>query len=350
MVNLAPQRESAESGRIAEICADRFYQAQPSRLYHVGPAYIDTDSGLITLEDGRAVVESMQVAKYYAAPNLLEGFDGSDQKPDWVGQAKVIRESVFHCLHRSTDAFGHFVCDGLAALSLSGRTAPTSTQKLLLPEFSKRWMKGRLAEIGIDDTRTIGVAGWVFCEDLVTTDLIDTRNTFRPNRETMSSIRDIIPARNNSGHRRIYLSRNNQRAWSQRFISNESDVEAALAAEGFDIVEPANMTLPEQAALFSDAKCVVGPHGSAFANLCFAGAGIDVFDLMPEGWVDFWPHGRPEKWLLNLTSALKQNYTLVLCRSETIGPRHYQGGQRSRIESTVDVPQLLSLLRKTVSA
>jgi capsular polysaccharide biosynthesis protein len=68
--------------------------------------------------------------------------------------------------------------------------------------------------------------------------------------------------------RRLFVLRN--AAASRRLVNQESLARMLEARFGFEIVDPAGMTLDEQLAEFHDATIVVGPHGAALTNFVFA--------------------------------------------------------------------------------
>ncbi|HQV89646.1 MAG TPA: glycosyltransferase family 61 protein [Nitrosomonas sp.] len=68
-----------------------------------------------------------------------------------------------------------------------------------------------------------------------------------------------------AGGRKIFIRRNS----GYRNVVNSQDIENALVARGFEVVEPEKLTFAEQVALFSSAAVVVGATGAAFANLIF---------------------------------------------------------------------------------
>lgn len=341
---LVAQRQTAKAVRLADICARSEYIADACGVYRYADATVHSGNGVVALADKTVILEAWQVAKHYVPAEAHTDFSSWWAEATSTADTAVVETPVIHCLHRSTDAFGHFVMDGVAALTLVWDDLMRGDIKLLIPQFAERWIRGRLHEIGIDQQHTITASGPVRYPTLLLPSLVDTRNTFRPNPEMLDRISRLIPHPEGQKHRRIYLSRKNQKAWSRRFITNEDEVEQALARIGVEIVEPANMTFPEQARLFASADVIIGPHGSAFANLCFARPDVKVVDLMPEGWVGFWPEGTPERWLLDLTAARRQNYTIVLCESVTTGPERYSGPELTTIESTVDVGQLMTVL------
>lgn len=89
------------------------------------------------------------------------------------------------------------------------------------------------------------------------------------------------------GGRRLYVSRMGQarRGASTRQMLNEAEVAVAVAALGFEIIEPEQLSPAEQIAAFASADIVVGPAGSAMFNVAFCRPGTKVLDIESE---PFW--------------------------------------------------------------
>jgi hypothetical protein len=123
-----------------------------------------------------------------------------------------------------------------------------------------------------------------------------------------------------SGARHIYLSRANQKTYSNRAIDNEGAVQGVLARMGVTILEPANMPFPAQIGAFAGAEVIVGAHGSSFANLFAARPAAAVVDLMPSHWIGFWDPTPAERWVLHMTTLFGLDHATILCRSALIDP------------------------------
>ena len=67
--------------------------------------------------------------------------------------------------------------------------------------------------------------------------------------------------------RKLFVSRDSA---ASRRIVNEAEIEPVLAEHGFELVDPAGISIAEQFALFSQASAVVGPHGAGLTNLLFS--------------------------------------------------------------------------------
>jgi capsular polysaccharide biosynthesis protein len=79
--------------------------------------------------------------------------------------------------------------------------------------------------------------------------------------------------------RRLYLSRKSDRF---RRVVNEPEVIQMLAEHGFKSVEPAALSVREQAALFAAAEAIVSVISSGLVNLVFMAPGTKVIEIFPE--------------------------------------------------------------------
>jgi capsular polysaccharide biosynthesis protein len=78
--------------------------------------------------------------------------------------------------------------------------------------------------------------------------------------------------------RKIYV----ERASSTRQLLNEPELIEALRKSGFEIINPARVTLDEQIALFSQSRLIIAPTGAAMTNLIFTQAGTHALIILAE--------------------------------------------------------------------
>lgn len=132
--------------------------------------------------------------------------------------------------------------------------------------------------------------------------------------------------------RGVYVTRG--ASANNRAVTNEDAVIAALTARGFDIVDPAAMTVADQIRTFAEASVIVSAHGAALANLVFASPGATVVELFPAG------NLVPDYWKLACgVPGLTYRYQL--------GKGADRGVNRSRLlvsDIEVDVPALQRLM------
>ena len=63
--------------------------------------------------------------------------------------------------------------------------------------------------------------------------------------------------------KRLFVRRNS----SYRLLMNQPEIEEVLVSHGFRAIDPEDLSVPEQVALFSQAEMIVGPSGAALANM-----------------------------------------------------------------------------------
>ncbi len=76
--------------------------------------------------------------------------------------------------------------------------------------------------------------------------------------------------------KRIYISRGDA---TYRRVLNEADVIELLEEYGFEVVQLADFSFAEQAALMASAEVVVAPHGSGLTNLIFCSPGTKIVEI-----------------------------------------------------------------------
>ncbi len=94
------------------------------------------------------------------------------------------------------------------------------------------------------------------------------------------------------------------------------------------------MSFQEQVATFSRAEAVVGPHGSAFANLIFAPSDCIVVDILPSHWALV-----GGGFTANLTNLFGHRYGYMLAESSPV-----KGGHKISLDPEVVVNRLRSFM------
>ena len=85
------------------------------------------------------------------------------------------------------------------------------------------------------------------------------------------------PGRGGEVNRRIYISREGARS---RRVEGERELLKMLVDEfGFESCLPHKLTFQEQVNLFSEACCVVAPHGAGVSNIAFCPRGASIIEI-----------------------------------------------------------------------
>jgi hypothetical protein len=76
----------------------------------------------------------------------------------------------------------------------------------------------------------------------------------------------------------IYISR---RKAFNRILTGEEEVEEALQLLGFDIVFCEDLSIKEQMVVFSNATCIIAPHGAGLSNIVWAKQDVTIHEIFP---------------------------------------------------------------------
>lgn len=94
-------------------------------------------------------------------------------------------------------------------------------------------------------------------------------------------LQDVITARLSPPRmepgRRLFISRAG--IDPSRTLENRDEIEAIAAAEGYEIVSPETLAIPEQIAMFASAAQIIGEYGSGLHNSVFSPPGTVVMAL-----------------------------------------------------------------------
>jgi capsular polysaccharide biosynthesis protein len=104
----------------------------------------------------------------------------------------------------------------------------------------------------------------------------------------------------NSLPKRFYIIREGY----TRGIANEREIRDYFKSQGWALVAPEKLSIPDQIALFRDAEAIAGLHGSALTNLLWCSPGASVIEFTP---VDFMSGAF--EWL-SIINRLSHRYTL----------------------------------------
>ena len=104
----------------------------------------------------------------------------------------------------------------------------------------------------------------------------------------------------------VYVSR--RKATQRRVVNEDEILEQVLMPRGFHAFMLEDMTLPEQMALFRQAKAIVGAHGAGFSNAIFS-RGAPLLELFEPGYLN--------ACFYRLACAMNAPYALLL--GESVG-------------------------------
>lgn len=139
-------------------------------------------------------------------------------------------------------------------------------------------------------------------------------------------------ARPDERKRKLYVSRGEG---LKRRLGNERELVKSLQERGFEMIDPAQLTVTEQVDLFSQAEVVVAPTGASLSNMVFMPSGGLIVSLIG----GYLSHSPGSRWFDVLALACGHRYAEV---SGVSG--EFTGGRLIDADFEVDVTKVLSAL------
>lgn len=346
-------------GALSEIFKNTSYFSTPFEVARLNDVYADGLRGVCVTKQGLMIHESSWIARAIDPKLSHVPFVSMDLKRFYKNYYRTIYEPVLHCIHPAAGAFGHFLLDVLPTVALFRSRLLSGEMKLLVP-WVPDWAFKLFQVFGIEDKHMIKLNNEsAILKNVTISGAMTTGNTYWPNpnlvegvRKSIRSVSSVGWERTTSGDR-IYVSRKNQTNFSNRDIENETELRDLLEKFKFKVVEPSKLPFQEQIDLFSKASIVIGPHGSGFGNLIWGRPNTTVIDLMPDDWVGFYKElGKQERWVLNVTTLLKMNYTVLLCKSQIVNQEsgnRVEATRKPSMTSVVDLKLLQEILERTLA-
>jgi capsular polysaccharide biosynthesis protein len=181
--------------------------------------------------------------------------------------------------------YHHWMIDLLPRAGLAERAGWDlgSFDQILIKDRGHPYQQETLRRIGIDESRLIRVReNDHFQAETLVVPSLHLDNT-RVNPADLQYVRQLfLSPILTEPHRRLYLGRRDAR---HRRVVNEAQLLSILRPHGFEEVYLSDLSVAEQARLLSEAAVVIGPNGSALANLLFVHPSCRVIELFAPTWV-----------------------------------------------------------------
>ncbi len=178
--------------------------------------------------------------------------------------------------------YGHFIANTLSRLWIFARLKPAPEDRIVFhsycgpkPWFSRPFIRETLAALGIAEHNVV-----VWHRPIRIDRLSLPQTSFNEQHSVHQVYGDLCrqigrailgPAKLVPNTTPVYLSKSALQAGVGR-IENETIVEGILAAEGFDIVHPEELSFPDQIRLFSERAHIMAVVGSALHTSIFTQA------------------------------------------------------------------------------
>lgn len=232
-----------------------------------------------------------------------------------------------------TDCYGHWI------LEILGRLAMFEMHEIeydwLYVPYNTRYIKETLTLLGVDPYKIIEPYGhnvYIQADELIVPSLLTRRipakdevdfsscnqlAVYCPDwvitwlRNKFLSLIDKLE-NNYDFSEKVFISR---KAARKRKIINEDEVFELFKVKGFKKYCLEEMSFLEQVALFKQAKCIIGTHGSSLTNLIFCNPGTIVGEIFIEQFDStFWQLSQAldlQHYCIKTTDISKDNWRVV---------------------------------------
>ena len=182
--------------------------------------------------------------------------------------------------------YGHFMGDCLPRLHAWSHCRRIFGDKIpmIVASESRETFHDRLFEAaGVSADNVARTMGLVHCKKLILPSMSMSLERYASpsSARLWARMRDRLAPWNDALPERIYVSRTGMRL---RKLAQESEVEQLFGRYGFVSIQPENLPVERQAALFANAKLIAGESGSGLFNLAFQGRLRSAFVMVSEGY------------------------------------------------------------------
>jgi len=268
---------------------------------------------------GRSLVPRNQNEHLLAEATFSRTGDKTDPAYDHVaaGRGKLISGNATSIVSRwGGDAWGnrryggagywHWLFDSVSRLSLMDRF-PSDT-KVITPPLTP-WMRWFLERLGLEDRIIETEATALRVEHFYFSSPSSMSGCWNPYAVEFlrQSFLSCGSPPSDSLPKRFYIIREGY----TRGISNEQEVRDYFKSQGWALIAPEKLSIPDQIALFRDAEAIAGLHGSALTNLVWCSPGCHVLEFVSKSF-----QSGAFEWL---SIVCKLKHAHLICDSDSKG-------------------------------
>jgi hypothetical protein len=253
-----------------------FHQSEfrrPETLVRIKGARVRDSVGFVILPDG-AFCEQCT----WFPPNLID-------HPAYYARfrkKKKIDGDVFSLLGVFSESFYHWFHDTLPRLQNSIEYLPSGT-KYLIHSNPRKYQLDSLEAFGISKKLLVYQSdiGDTVVERLwfATPSGNGIVGDFNSLKKVSSRLKNHLVGISNSNkiYKKIYISRNK----SSRYIENEEAIKPLLKNHEFEFLLLEDLSLNQQAEIFSHAEVIIGAHGAGLTNIIYSNPNTFIGEIAP---------------------------------------------------------------------
>ena len=261
---------------------------RPAHVFRLRNVYVIRD-GLVFDSDLRFV----ENASPAAADHDIQGMVRVIAAKIAAGAVERVAEPTVIVRRTAPQNYGHYLLEmfpvAVVAKAVFADLDPAYLVARVNPPMQDVMFRTlRLAGIALDRVRLQDDADPVFFEEALSIQGLTEHGVYMSPASVQAacSIAQPIGA---AAHKKIFILRTGP-AGMDRPLLNQKEVADRLGARGFTVVDPRNLSVEQQIAIFKGAECVVGVSGAAMTNIVFCQPGTSIVSLVPACFPDtfFW--------------------------------------------------------------
>jgi capsular polysaccharide biosynthesis protein len=232
-------------------------------IYQVNDSICDLITGIAYSSNKKIVKESSVWPHEYLAMTSI---------PVPIKSAIELISLDTHFLVLPSNGFYHWLIEDLPPFLHAAKLFPSAT--VLVSEDAPDYVLSALGEV---QNRVMFKKRYVSTKDLIFID--KGGNSGWPNPRDIATLRECFEKYLTKGKcgEKIYISRLN----ATRSPKFEKLLIEMLEEKNWQILDTANLTLPEQISAISSAKILAGVHGAGLANLIWLSANSKIIEISP---------------------------------------------------------------------
>jgi capsular polysaccharide biosynthesis protein len=232
-------------------------------LYRISSCWVHAKSGLLFSDDA-LISESGQLyapSTYEADWNRISRIEAGYRPTTAINQSVIVVPPIH--------AYWHWLAEWLPRV-LHAHRVDNSVSVALCGLHPPKYVFESLIHLGIQHINLVA-------DTYLRSAYVPDKNDWHwVHPDDVSLVREYLrltskPPANHS----VYVSRR----FSRRALPDEVELESFLANRGFLIFHPNKISWPDQVALFSQAREIIGPWGSGLANMIFMSPGGTVTEI-----------------------------------------------------------------------
>jgi hypothetical protein len=151
---------------------------------------------------------------------------------------------------------------------------------------------------------------------------------------SLNFLRSSFLSGETKSEKKLYICRRKDEG---RHVDNEAEVWNLLSSMNYERVYPEELSVLDQAKLFSSAKVIISPHGAALANLIFCNKECRVIELFNSIYFSalYW----------NICNIMKLDYSYIVGDSTQTSNKNAAGQREKNYNFLVNTDILLRLLK-----